>query len=338
MIIIKKVTIKDVARKANVSISTVSNALNGVDVLKPNTKQHILKVAEELNYIPNFHGKYLKSNATKILGLFIRSTKGPYYGMLIDAIANECEKNGYDLNVFITKNEKATINSVLGRSFDGAIIFNEWLSAESLQLLEKSNIPIIFLDREKTGKHISSVIFASYEGGQMVTQYLADQGHKKIGFIHGVIELYDDKERFRGYRDALNEKSLVYDENISLFGDFEEDTAYHAVRKFIHSGYELPDAFIAANDLSAIGCIKAFAAEGYSIPDDISVIGFDDIEISSYFQPKITTVRNPIIKQGVLAVDRLLDIIFNNEGGNLDKLKGEMIIRDSCIANNKKNR
>lgn len=332
MIKIKKVTIKDVAREANVSISTVSNALNGVDVLHADTKEHILKVAKRLNYIPNLHGRNLKSSATKVIGLFVRSIKGPYYGKLVDSIANKCEERGYDLMVFITKNERATINNLLGRGIDGAIIFNEWISSENLNLLEKSNMPLVFLDREKVGGNISSVVFASYEGGQMVARYLTELGHKKIGYIHGVEDLYDDIERFRGVKKVLNEKGLSYDKSYSLFGHFEEDTTFNAVKEFINSGQDLPEAFIAANDLSAIGCIKALNSEGYSVPRDVSVTGFDNIEVSPYFNSGITTVRIPIVKQGVLAVDRLLDIIHKKESGKLDRLEGEMIIRNSCVS------
>lgn len=252
--------------------------------------------------------------------------------MLVDSIANKCEERGYDLMVFITKNERVTINNILGRGIDGAIIFNEWISSENLNLLEKSNMPLVFLDREKVGKNISSVVFASYEGGQMVARHLAELGHKRIGYIHGVEDLYDDKERFRGVRDVLKEKGLSYDNNDSLFGQFEEDITFNAVKKFIKSGYELPDAFIAANDLSAIGCIKALNSEGYSVPKDVSVTGFDDIEISPYFNSGITTVRVPIVQQGVLAVDRLLDIIHKKASGKLDRLEGKMIIRNSSAS------
>ncbi|MFS0612723.1 LacI family DNA-binding transcriptional regulator [Bacillus subtilis] len=333
MIAIKKVTIKDVARQANVSISTVSNALNDINVLHPDTKAHILKVAKDLNYIPNLHGKNLKAKNTKTLGLFLRSIKGPYYGTLVDSIANECEKYGYDLSVFITKNESATINNIMGRKVDGAILLNEWLTEDNLDLLENSMIPLVFLDREKIGKCISSVVFSSYKGGEMVARHLLQLGHKKIGYIHGVEDQYDDKERFRGFQNTLEKAGLSVDENNCLYGLFEEETTFNEVKQFIRSGKELPDAFFAANDLSAIGCIKALQSEGYAVPQDITVIGFDDIELSAYFNNGITTVRNPIVKQGVKAVERLLNMITNKDTGKLDKLDGELIIRNSCSSN-----
>jgi DNA-binding LacI/PurR family transcriptional regulator len=328
-----KVTIKDVAREAGVSISTVSNALNGVDVLHPDTREHILEVANRMNYIPNLNGKNLKSAATKVLGLFITSMQGPYYGVLTDAIYKECEKHGYELQVFITKDDKNAISNILGKRVDGAIISNEWITDKHIATLEKAKIPIVFLDREKASPTISSVIFDSYKGGQSVARYLINLGHKKIGYIQGYNHLYDDIERFRGFKDTLNEFGLEFSEDNRLVGYFEEEASFSAVKAFIKSGKPLPDAFFAANDLSAIGCIKALKSEGYMVPNDISVIGFDDIDISEFFNPPITTVNNPIVRQGLLAVDRLLDIIQDKGQGKLEKLEGSLVVRESCSIN-----
>jgi DNA-binding LacI/PurR family transcriptional regulator len=329
----KKVTIKDVARVAGVSISTVSNALNDVDVLNPETKKHIIEVANRMNYIPNLNGKNLKSNATKVLGLFITSMEGPYYGILTDSIYKACERNGYELNVFITKNNRNALSNILGKRVDGAIISNEYIDESFLPILEDSKIPLVFLDREKASQTISSVVFNSYQGGQAVARYLINLGHKKMGYIHGYTRLYDDKERFRGFSETLKEAGLECSEDHRLIGYFEEDSSYAAVKAFIKRGKPLPDAFFAANDLSAIGCIKALKSEGVLVPEEVSVIGFDDIQISQFFNPPITTVNNPIARQGILAVNRLLEIIQNEGEGRIDMLEGRLVVRDSCTIN-----
>lgn len=126
----RKVTIKDVAREAGVSISTVSNALNDVDVLNPVTKQHVLDVAKRLNYVPNLNGKLLKSGKTKMLGFFTTSVSGPYFYILVDTMSRECEKRGYGLNVFVTKDKKTIMSNILGGRVDGVIIFEEERIAE----------------------------------------------------------------------------------------------------------------------------------------------------------------------------------------------------------------
>lgn len=321
------------AREAGVSISTVSNALNGVDVLLPETKAHVLKIAAQLNYIPNLNGKNLKSSATKVLGLFITSMKGPYYGVLTDAIYKECDKHGYELNVFITKNKQNVLSNILGRRVDGAIILNEHITEADINQLDQANIPTVFLDRERVSNNIASVIFDSYMGGQAVAKYLLNLGHKNIGYIHGYEHIYDDIERFKGFVDTLDAAGFGFSEDYSLSGFFEEEASYSAVKSFIRSGKQLPDAFFAANDLSAIGCIKALKSEGYLVPEDISVIGFDDIDISEFFQPALTTVNNPIARQGFMSVNKLLRMIQQEEKGDLVKLEGHLVVRDSCTVN-----
>jgi DNA-binding LacI/PurR family transcriptional regulator len=286
-----------------------------------------------MNYIPNLNGKNLKSSATKVLGLFITSMQGPYYGVLTDAIYKECEKNGYELHVFLTKDDKNALSNILGRRVDGAIISNEWITEKHISTLEKTNTPIVFLDREKVSKTISSVVFDSYKGGQAVARYLVNLGHKKIGYIQGYEKTYDDAERFRGFKDTLEGFGLEFNNDHRLVGYFEEAASFSAVKAFIKSGKALPDAFFAANDLSAIGCMKALKSEGYRVPEDISVIGFDDIDISEFFNPPITTVNNPIVRQGMLAVDELLDIIQDKGEGKLHKLEGSLVVRESCTIN-----
>jgi len=304
-----------------------------VDVLNAATREHVLNVANSLNYIPNVNGRNLKTSATKVLGLFITSMQGPYYGILTDAVYKECERNGYELNVFVTKNDRSALSSILGKRVDGAIILNDYITDKNVEQLEQAKAPVVFLDREQVSVTMSSVVFDSYKGGQIVARYLMNLGHKRLGYIQGYSNLYDDIERFRGFRDAIMEAGLEFHEDHRLVGYFEEEASYSAVKSYVRNGKRLPDAFFAANDLSAIGAIKALKSEGLVVPDDISVIGFDDIDISGFFNPPITTVNNPIARQGLLAVNRLLAMIQKKDSGRLDKLEGTLVVRNSCSVN-----
>lgn len=326
-----KVTIKDVAREAGVSISTVSNALNDVDVLNPATKEHILEVAERLNYVPNLNGKQLKSGESKMLGFFTTSVSGPYFYVLVEAMARQCEKLGYGLNVFITKDKQIILSNILGRRVDGVIIFEELMIDEKdVAAMEQEQVHAVFLDRVMKKETMGSVIFDSYVAGYEATKYLISLGHKKIAYISGVDTMYDSVQRQEGYLAALKEYHLEIDENYLLQGYFEEEGAYNAVKSFMHWRPEkLPDAFLAGNDVSAIGCIKALKSEGYQIPEDVSVMGFDDIELAKYFSPPLTTVRNQIARQGILAIDHLVQMIHKKEKGKIQKLPGEIIVRHS---------
>ncbi|OAB33878.1 LacI family DNA-binding transcriptional regulator [Paenibacillus glacialis] len=326
-----KITIKDVAREAGVSISTVSNALNNVDVLNPVTKSHVLKVAKQLNYVPNLNGKQLRSGKTKMLGFFTTSVSGPYFYKLVESMSRECDRLGYGLNVFITKDRHVIMSNILGRRVDGAIIYEELrIDEEDITAMEKEKIKAVFLDRVLQNETMGSVIFDSYVAGYEATKYLISLGHKKIAYISGVDTMFDSVERKEGYLAALRQYQLPTSEDYILQGYFEEEGTYNAVKSFIHLHPDkLPDAFLAGNDVSAIGCIQALKKHGYEVPLDISVMGFDDIDIAQYFSPPLTTVRNQIARQGSLAVNHLVHMIQKKELGSAQKLACELVVRGS---------
>ncbi|WP_438351933.1 LacI family DNA-binding transcriptional regulator [Paenibacillus sp. FA6] len=326
-----KITIKDVAREAGVSISTVSNALNDVDVLNPMTKAHVIKVAKRLNYVPNLNGKLLKSGKSNMLGFFTTSVSGPYFYVLVESMARECERLGYGLNVFVTKDKQVILSNILGRRVDGVIIFEELkIDEQDIVAMEKDKIKAVFLDRVIHNKTMGSVIFDSYVAGYEATKYLISLGHKRIAYISGVDTMFDSVQRKEGYLAALYEHQLQVDEDYILQGFFEEEGSYNAVKSYLHAyPSKIPDAFLAGNDVSAIGCIKALKSEGYQIPMDISVMGFDDIDIAQYFSPPLTTVRNQIARQGILVINHLVNLIQETEHGKIEKLQGEIVVRGS---------
>lgn len=328
----QKVTIKDVAREAGVSISTVSNALNGVDVLRPETKQHILDVAERLNYVPNLNGRNLKSQCTKVIGLFLTSIRGTYYNILADAVYQECKKYGYELNIFVSERADNMMANILGKRMDGAIILNKDIREKETTLLQKTQTPIVFLDRELQGERMTSVIFDSYHEGEMVAQYLLSIGHHTFAYINGASDNYDNMKRMQGFQTALMQSGIQFDEIDMIEGEFEKEIAYESMKQFVQSGRPLPEAVFAANDLSAIGVVKALIDSGIEVPEQVSVVGCDDIEIASLVRPSLTTMRTSFEKQGTLAVQHLIALISGEEKGCIDVLQGRIISRESTCA------
>lgn len=325
----KKVTIKDVAKAAGVSISTVSNAINNVDVLHPDTKQHILEVAESLDYIPNLTGRNLKAQATNVIGLFINSMKGPYYSMLTDSIYWACKKYGYELNIFISDKAENMMANILGKRVDGAVILNEYIEDRQVKMLSDNEIPTVFIDREKKGKYISSVVFDSYHEGELAARYLLELGHKTFIYMKGVEHNYDNIERQRGFQTILKQAGIPLPEECMLEGLFEREAAYNSMRDFLETGKELPDAIFAANDVSAIGTIEALLEEGVRVPEQVSVMGCDDVETAQLVSPSITTIRTSFEKQGTLAVEHLVGLIKGETGGSIEILNGRIIPRES---------
>ena len=328
-----KVTIKDVAREAGVSISTVSNALNGVDVVLPETKAHILEVADRLHYIPNMNGRNLKTKATKTIGLLVTSLKGPYFGILADTLFWECKKNGYDFNIFVTWDSQSAMNNVLGNRVDGWIILDNDIQEPEENRIFAYEIPTVFLYREASGEKASSVVFDSYHDGVMATEYLLQKKPQKIAFVQGVWNNYDAKQRYQGFMDTLARHDMEVEPEYILNGSFERYTAHDAMQEFLQKKLPIPDAIFAANDLSAIGCMDVLLEAGYHIPEDIIVMGVDDIELGEWYRPALTTIRTGIEKQAVVAVEKMMTLLTGEARGDITKIQGTLIERQSTDKN-----
>ena len=283
----RKVTIRDVAREAGVSISTVSNALNGVNVLHPDTKQHILEVVDRLHYIPNLNGKNLKTQETKVVGLFLTSIRGPYYSILADSIYQGCKKYGYELNIFIHDRADNMMANILGRRIDGAIILNDHVGEKEVKLLLENETPVVFID---------------------------------------------SAERLNGFRDVLKKAGITLEEDYILKGEYEREIAYNSVKDFLELAKPLPEAIFAVNDLSAIGTIEALEEEGIRVPEQVNVLGCDDIESARLVKPSVSTIRISFEKQGTLAINHLIRLIQGKEKGCIEILNGRIIPREStCL-------
>lgn len=267
-----------------------------------------------------------------MIGFFTNNISGPYFGGLLDAMGRQCDRLGYGMNVFITRNPQVIMGNIMGKRIDGVIIFEDtMIKDQQITQMEEEKIKAVFLDREIQKKQMSSVLFNSYQMGYEAAKYLINLGHRKISFIESVDDVFDSCERKRGYMDALKEHGIQVDKELILQGAFEEEYTYNTMKMFVrYHADKMPEAFLAGNDLSAIGCIKLLIAEGYRIPEDVSVMGFDDIDIAQYFSPPLTTVKNPIARQGMEAVDTLIKLIEGKQEGSISRLIGNLVVRNSC--------
>ncbi len=327
------VTIKDVAREAGVAISTVSNVLNQVDVVSEEKKKKVLETVEKLKYVPNMNAKFLKSNKKNTIGLFLPSIQGDFYRMLMQAVHLQCKLKGYLLNIYISNENTSDeiYGMIISSGVEGAIMMNERLHNEYVERIAISKLPIVFIDREFAGERMSSVTIDNMEGATQAMEYLIKQGHRRIGYIHGIFS-NDDESRYQAYLKVMKKYNLPVDESIILRGYFEEAVAYSEMRVLLLKGIELPDAFFCANDEMAWGCIKALTEGGHSVPEEISVIGFDDILLSSYYNPALTTVHSPVTELGALSATELFQILGqeDTELGRITMLKPSLVIRNTC--------
>lgn len=327
------VTIKDVAKEAGVAISTVSNVINNVGNVSEETKKRVLEVVEALQYVPNFNARSLKANKKNTVGLFLSSIQGDYYRMLTQAIHLQCKLAGFMLNIYVSNENTSEeiYGMIISSAVEGAIIMNESLRSEYIKRIARTGLPMVFLEREYHGEGISSVIIDNYMGAELAMEYLVGQGHKRIGYIHGV-ESMDDRERFRAYRNVMKKHCLPVEEKLLLHGKFEEIVAYEEVRKLLIRGNEIPDAFFCANDEMAWGCIRALADFDIRVPEQVSVAGFDNINLAKYYTPALTTIQSPVTElgtKGALELFRLMRREGEPEGTSV-KLAASLIVRDSC--------
>ena len=327
------VTIKDVAKEAGVAISTVSNVLNNVDIVSDEKKQKVLAAVEKLKYVPNMNAKFLKSNKKNTIGLFLSSVQGDFYRMLIQAVHMQCKLKGYLLNIYISnENTSEEIYSmIISSGVEGAIVLDEQLHNEYVKRIALTKMPIVFINREYAGENMSSVIINNTEGAILAMEYLIKQGHRRIGYMHG-IDNHDDEARFQAFVSTMSKYNLPIDENIILRGYFEEAVAYSEMRVLLLKGIEVPDAFFCANDEMAWGCIRALTEAGYRIPEDVCVIGFDDIVLSSYYTPALTTIHSPVTELGNVSASELFHLMETkgNQKGRITSLSPNLVIRDTC--------
>lgn len=327
------VTIKDVARECGVAISTVSNVLNHVDNVSEETKKKVLEAVERLKYVPNMNARYLKSGRKNTVGLFLSSIQGDYYRALMQAVHLQCKLAGFMLNIYVSNENTAEeiYGMLIASGVEGAIILNESLTDEYIDRLSLTKMPIVFCDREYSGERMSSVFLDNYTSAVTAMEYLVKLGHRRIGYFHG-IPCKDDRDRYQAYQDVLKRHQMPLDTSIILNGYFEEAIAFSEMSMLIHKGITLPEAFFCANDEMAWGVIRALSAVGIQVPEQISVIGFDDSNMAAYYKPALTTVLNPVTELGSISATELLRLI-RGEGsmtGTKQKLTARLVTRESC--------
>ncbi|MGN0779578.1 MAG: LacI family DNA-binding transcriptional regulator [Aristaeellaceae bacterium] len=325
----RKVTIKDVAREAGVSIATVSNALNNVDVVQEKTRNHILEVAQRLHYVPNMNGKRLRASDSRVIGMFVTTLESNYMGNLADSIEQGCLKQGYDLQVFFAHGVDDLLEKLQSGNIDGAILHCGMMTDDDKRRVSATGMPVVFLDNEWVGPTVSSVTFQSYEHGRMAAEYLYGLGHRQLMYVKGAVTSFHSQQRQAGFLDAAASLGLTIPEEQILMGDYRRRTAYRALRQYLQSGQALPHAIFAANDHSAIGCMEALKECSVRIPEDVSIIGYDDNEMCSMVHPALTTIRTDLPQLGVLAASEILRLM-NHASGQQVTIPGELIVRQSC--------
>ncbi|MFB5662532.1 LacI family DNA-binding transcriptional regulator [Alteribacillus sp. HJP-4] len=327
------VTIKDVARRANVAVSTASYALNGINKVSKSTKEKVILAAQELNYQKNGFASDLKKSGTrtKTIALILSDLSGPFYSELIRGVQDVAMEHGYDLLACSSMGgENSTAAKFLTeRRADGCIVLAHNITDEMLHGASSEHYPVVVLDRKLDNKSLVHVEVDNKKGGYNATEYLIKQGHSKIAYVSGPADSYDNQVRFEGYREALEANQIDYETKWAVSGNFTREGGILAAN-ILSAQEERPTAVFFANDEMALGGLEAFQRKGFRVPEDISIIGFDDILEAQYVSPKLTTIRQPKYEMGALATHMVFQIISQEEVSRTYKLHTDLIVRDSA--------
>jgi LacI family transcriptional regulator len=315
-------SIKEIAERAGVSISTVSRTLNNYPDVNEKTREKIFRIAQELNYFPNAVARSLVRKKTYTIGMFFgnKINSGfdhPFFLDIISAVREVVGNAGYDLLVFTNKNkERATYTTLCKeRSVDGVVLLltgEGKKRTEQLIELQNSGIPCIAIDIPLEGEKATFVESDNYSGAKEAMNHLLSLGHKSIAFIGGDEISKTSYDRLRGYQDALMENRIGIDPTLIRLGYFSKQKAAEATKQLMEARPDIT-AFFAVSDEMAISVIDTLVSMGYVVPDDVSVIGFDDIKEAAYCQPALTTIRQNKFDLGSEAARILLQLIENPE-------------------------
>lgn len=328
------ITIKDIARLSGVSTATVSKVINGKAYdISDVTIEKVKKVIEEQNYSPNRIARSMITKKTKTIGLIIPDVRNPFFTDLTRGAEDVANERGYSI-FFCNTDDDLTkeikyLNSLIEKQVDGIALAGA--VGRNKELEEKLNIktPIVALDRNVYFKGIKGKIEVdNFSGAYDAVTHLIDLEHKRIMFLSGQLNTKPSLDRLEGYKRALKDNGIEYDERLVIVGKYSSEFGYEIIRNTTMD--EGVTAIFCANDLIAIGAMNALKEKGLRIPEDISIVGFDDIYFSSLVTPALTTVRQPSYEIGYLAIETLIDILEGRENMR-DKveIKLELIVRES---------
>ena len=302
------ITIKDVARQAGVSVATVSRALNGHPNVAADVRQRVLDVAAQLRYSPHHAARSLSSRRTQTIGVVLPDLYGEFFSELMRGIDHVARERGLHLLVSSyhgnPQEQGAALRTMRGR-VDGLLLMSPFVAGAEALAADLPPMPVVLMNPALAGGGQPSVGVDNHGGAMAMMRHLLEAGHRRIAFIAGPEDNFDARERLRGYRDALAQ-GAPDSEPWVLQGHFDEASGHRAGQALL-DGAERPDAVFAANDMMALGCLFALSQAGLRVPEDIALAGFDDIPLSRYVHPPLTTMRVEIAELGARAIRRLLD-------------------------------
>jgi DNA-binding LacI/PurR family transcriptional regulator len=312
---LQRMNIRAVAKRARVSTATVSRTINGSDKVSPKTAARVLRAVEDLNFYPDTNARALGTGRSRLYGLIISDITNPFFPELVKAFEDIAVEHGQEVMIANTNYEPARMEScvtrMLQRKVDGVAIMTSEMDDRLIEVFSRRHVPLVFMDAGVPGTGVSSVRIDYHAGVAQAMDHLIELGHKRIAFISGPLRLASARTRFHAFTEVLERSRLKGNPDMIQEGNHRVDGGHAAMQRILSSGAK-PTAILASNDLTAIGAMGAIYEYGLRVPEDISVIGFDDILLSAFTRPALTTLRLP---RGEIATAAFRALFQSREAG-----------------------
>lgn len=329
-------TMRDVAARANVSVATVSHVINGTRFVDPQTVDRVRLAIEALGYRPNSLARGLRRSETSTIGMLLPDNSNPFFGEIARAIEDVGFTQGY--NVILCNSdgseakEAAYVDTLLSKQIDGIILISSGNSFAPLHTILNAGVPCVVIDRELGDLAVDQVLIDNEYGGYLAGQYLVRLGHRRMGYIAGPNQLSLSAHRLTGFKRALNEAGLMLPDEAMVPGDFLYTGGAEGMRALLRRDLGLTAVF-AANDRMAVGAISVLQRAGLNVPQDISVVGYDNIPLANAMWPSLTTIAQPMTEMGQTGISLLLERIKRRDENLPPRrvmLPVRLVERESC--------
>ncbi len=328
--------IRDVAKAAGVSVATVSKVLNGYTTVNQQTKEKVLRIVKETRFTPNSAARALVGRRSMTIGMFLTTGLAhPFFAHILTGMEQSLKAMGYDL-IYLTQihwnKEYSFVRHCQSRNVEGVVVFGFQHDDMDFAELIDSGIPTLFIDLDVKDKRTGFISSDNESGVRDAIRYLTGLKHRRIAFLSGIGSSYVSRHRLLGYREGLEEAGIAFDESYVVASDFEKEGGYRAMKRLLELSTP-PTAVICSSDTGAVGAIQAIREAGLSVPGDISVVGFDDIDLASHVHPALTTVRQDTNTIGRKAIE-LLDALITDEETEPPEaiVPTTLVVRESCAV------
>lgn len=328
----KPTSIKDIARMANVSSSTVSRALQNSPLISRRTAEKVQRIAKQSGYRVSAIARGLVTQRTKSIGVVVTTIADPFVSEVVSGIEDCCNDHGY--SVFLANSnadpdrETKVVQSFSERRVEGIIVTSSRVGALYVPLLSETRIPIVLVNNQHPGEFVNSILIENKKASAEITNHLIQLGHRRIAYLGDRFGHQSDTERFAGYRDALERAGLPFAPELVVHGDGKCEGAAPGVDALLGLPHS-PTAIVCYNDMTAFGAVRQLHVKKIQVPEDVSVVGFDDLFIASYMRPPLTTLQQPRRLMGRLAMESLLRLISGQGTESPTKVPATLVIRDS---------